>query len=67
MAEEKRNWLYAFWTKAAAFFLAAALAPVMLFYAGCASRIFTAAISAAAPCRMPCPRTCAAGTMWRRC
>ena len=36
MAEEKRNWLYAFWTKAAAFFLAAALAPVMLFYAGCA-------------------------------
>lgn len=32
MAEEKRSWLYAFWTKAAAFFLAA----VMLFYAGCA-------------------------------
>ncbi len=36
MAEERRSWCYAFWTKAAAFFLAAALAPVMLFYAGCA-------------------------------
>ena len=31
MAEERRSWCYAFWTKAAAFFLAAALAPVMLF------------------------------------
>ena len=36
MDEGRRSWLYAFWTKAAAFFLAAALAPVMLFYAGCA-------------------------------